>query len=425
MVEVRKLKGRPGRFAKFDELEASLPAVSNRAKYHDGIGLYRGAKAYTVWVKINFPRGGIFRGETIPVGGSKEIKLGKRASWDWPTLTAERDRLQGLADRGEPLEAAEVPIFSKYAADWLERKKTTHKSYALNKGHVESALNPTFGKKALNAITVGDVNRWIGQQSAGRKPSTVLRKLAVFKKIMNDAVREGLIEKSPASQADKIRGIEARQRIVTDEELTIILDTADKIEKEQENNAERTPQQIRGWLRLFIIFAFSSGMRRAEILGLTWDKVRKIDEKTTNVEVVNTKSGVSRTVTCTEGMTSVIAALRKLERANGDNRLFPVSMTTLKRSLTRLWKKTGLADVRLHDLRRTHATILISANVDPRTVSGRLGHSSTAMLKVYSAYRGDVGAAMAFDQTTSKKTIFDTDEETAGADEGMAEPTPV
>jgi integrase len=319
-----------------------------------------------------------------------------------------------------------VPIFSKYAADWLERKKAVHKSYSLNKGHVETALNPTFGKKALNAITVGDVNRWVGQQSVGRKPSTVLRKLAVFKKIMNDAVREGLIEKNPVSQADKIRGVEARQRIVTDEELAIILDTADEIERGQDENRERTPQQIRGWLRQFIIFAFNSGMRRAEILNLTWDRVRKIDEETTVIEVVNTKSGVSRTVSCTDGMLAAIAALRQLERAKGDNRLFPVSMTTLKRSLTRLWKKTGLGDVRLHDLRRTHATILISQNVDARTVSGRLGHSSTAMLKVYSVYRGDVEAAKVFSRSAVKTEKTEAGEETAGADdEGMAEPAQV
>lgn len=425
MTEVRKPKGRPGRFAKFEEFESSLPAVmAKRPLYCDGIGLFRGASSYTVWVKVKFPRGGTYRGDTIPIGGAKEIKLGKRSSWDWPTLTAERDRLQGLADRGELLEAAEVPLFSKYAADWLERKKATHKSYSLNKGHVESALNPAFGRKALNAITIGDVNRWIGQQSDGRKPSTVLRKLAVFKKIMNDAVREGLIERNPASQADRIRGVEARQRIVTDDELTIILDTADAIEREQDENKERTPQQIRGWLRQFIVFAFNSGMRRAEILALTWDKVRKIDEETTVVEVVNTKSGVSRTVACTDGMLAAIAALRQLERAKGDNRLFPVSMTTLKRSLTRLWKKTGLGDVRLHDLRRTHATRLISENVDVRTVSGRLGHSSTAMLKHYSVYRGDVEAAKVFSRMAAKAEKNGVEEETAGADiDGMAEPS--
>ncbi len=72
-------------------------------------------------------------------------------------------------------------------------------------------------------------------------------------------------------------------------------------------------------------------------------------------------------------------------------------MTTLKRSLTALWKATGLNDVRLHDLRRSHATILMSKGIDPRTIAGRLGHSGTAMLaKHYAVDRGDKEAAAAF-----------------------------
>ncbi len=98
------------------------------------------------------------------------------------------------------------------------------------------------------------------------------------------------------------------------------------------------------------------------------------------------------------------AASGKLERAAaGDDRLFPVSMTTLKRSLTTLWKATGLQNVRLHDLRRTHATILIQNNIDPRTVAGRLGHSGTAMLaKHYAVNLGDMEAARTFSARLAK-----------------------
>ena len=79
-------------------------------------------------------------------------------------------------------------------------------------------------------------------------------------------------------------------------------------------------------------------------------------------------------------------------------------MTTLKRALTALWKATGLNDVRLHDLRRTHATILIQRNIDPRTIAGRLGHSGTAMLaKHYAVDLGDMEAARAFGAPPAKK----------------------
>jgi integrase len=220
----------------------------------------------------------------------------------------------------------------------------------------------------------------MGKQSAKLKPATVQRQLATFNAIINDAVRSGIIDHNPSERADRIKGVEARQRFVTGEEWKRILATADKIERAQVAEKERRPQQIRGWLRHFVAWAYESGMRREEILNLTWDRVRKVDDETTVVEVVSTKTGRPRFVTCTSEMNSILRSLRELERAEGDSRLFPVSMTTLKRSLTGLWKATGLEDVRLHDLRRTHATILIQNNVDPRTVAGRLPNEVNPLL---------------------------------------------
>lgn len=390
--------GRPRRFARFEEFESKLPAkMPKRPAYCDGIGIFKGATTTTVFAKIRLPHGGTFRGNSIAAGSSVEIKLGKRSSWDWPSLVAERDRLQRLADRGEPLEAEEVATFATYAHEWLERRKPTLRSYAIDKGNINSALNPMFGRKALNAITVRDINHWIGKQRQRLKPASVQRQLNTFNAIMNDAVRSGVIESNPAQRADRIRGIEARLRFVTEDEWRQILVTADAIEQRQEENKKQTPHQIRGWLRYFLVWAYNSGMRRSEILALTWDNVRRIDDEITVIEVTNTKTGKPRFVTCTEEMVSVLEKLRDLDRAEGDIRLFPLSMTTLKRSLTSLWKATGLKDVRLHDLRRTHATILMSRNIDARTVAGRLGHTGTQMLaRAYSVYRGDIEAAQVF-----------------------------
>ena len=396
--------GRPSRYAKFEAFEASLPPLmTKRPAYCDGIGIFKGGKETTAWVKLTLPHGGMYRGRSIKAGGAAEYKLGKRASFDWPQLIATRDRLQSLADRGEPLEAVDVDTFAKYALDWLERRKPTLRSYGVTKGNVNSALIPTFGKKALDAITVADVNRWIGKQSAKLKPASVQRQLNVFNAVMNDAVRSAVIERNPSERADKIRGVEARQRFVTEDEWETILKAAGKIEEEQEERKESKPHQIRGWLRHYVAWAYNSGMRRAEILSLTWDDVRKVDDQTTVVLVGNTKTGQPRSVTCTPQMNDILAALEELPRAERDNRLFPLSMTTLKRALTRLWQKTGLRDVRLHDLRRSHATILVNQGVDVRTVAARLGHSGTAMLaKHYAVNLGDMQAAKVFGEAVKR-----------------------
>jgi integrase len=53
------------------------------------------------------------------------------------------------------------------------------------------------------------------------------------------------------------------------------------------------------------------------------------------------------------------------------------------RSLDKIWNKlrdsSELMKIRYHDLRHTHASLLLSANVHPKVVSERLGHSSIQM----------------------------------------------
>lgn len=399
MIEPRRPIGRPRRHSEFDRFEAELPdLMTKRPAYKEGIGLFNGATGSTVWLKIRMPLGGVHNGRTVPVGGSVEIKKGKRASWTWQELIEERDRLQKLADHGEPLEAVQVPTFAVHAAEWLERKKSILKSFGVTQGNVNRSLIPAFGKMALDAITVGDINRWIGKKRATLKPGTVQRELNTLNAILNDAVKGDLIERNPAKNADTIKGAsDPRQRFVTVEEYKIILSTCERIEQEQEEKSEQTPHRIRGWLRHFVAWAYNSGMRRAEILALTLEDVREIDEGHTAVAVLNTKNGKSRLVSCTAEMKVILESLRALPRGEGDIRLFPLSMATLKRNLAALWKATGLTDVRLHDLRRSHATILVDKGIDMRTVAGRLGHSGTAILaKHYAVYRGDKEAAAAF-----------------------------
>jgi integrase len=56
--------------------------------------------------------------------------------------------------------------------------------------------------------------------------------------------------------------------------------------------------------------------------------------------------------------------------------LRPDAVTAL---FTRLVKRTGLPRIRLHGLRHTHASLALSAGVDVKVVSSRLGHSTTAI----------------------------------------------
>jgi integrase len=63
----------------------------------------------------------------------------------------------------------------------------------------------------------------------------------------------------------------------------------------------------------------------------------------------------------------------------------PVLPGNLRVALARLCRAAGLEPIRVHDLRHTHATLLLAEGVNPRVVQERLGHSTVTMtLGLYS-----------------------------------------
>jgi integrase len=63
----------------------------------------------------------------------------------------------------------------------------------------------------------------------------------------------------------------------------------------------------------------------------------------------------------------------------------PIQPDSVTRTFHTIAKPAGLREVRLHDLRHAHATILLEHGVHPKIVQERLGHSSVSTtLDIYS-----------------------------------------
>ncbi|MBI4280407.1 MAG: site-specific integrase [Armatimonadetes bacterium] len=62
----------------------------------------------------------------------------------------------------------------------------------------------------------------------------------------------------------------------------------------------------------------------------------------------------------------------------------PVDSDNLDRTFKRHLTLAGLPEIRFHDLRHTHAGLLIAAGIHPKAIQARLGHASiTATLNIY------------------------------------------
>jgi len=138
-------------------------------------------------------------------------------------------------------------------------------------------------------------------------------------------------------------------------------------------------------LRSIIQFAIQTGMRRGELMGLSWTD---IDLPNRKAYLHNTKNGDPRQVPLTRQAIAVLEALSKDEE-----RVFPMGMDALRSQFNRLkdyakgqWIGVGINpfdDLRFHDLRHEALSRLSDAGLNVIELSHISGHRTLGMLKRY------------------------------------------
>lgn len=175
-------------------------------------------------------------------------------------------------------------------------------------------------------------------------------------------------------------------------------------------------------IETYVIIAIGAGLRRSEITALDWSDIRFWTTKDPRIRTVSyhAEVDVHRTYhqakghawfgeTKTPRSTRVVvlpewAAIR-LRTLRGVGPLVALHGDRLKPSTARYFylktvKDAGLRPIMFKNLRHTHATMLLDADVDLLTVSRRLGHSTTTMVSTRYAgkrRRADESAAAKMD----------------------------
>jgi len=178
-----------------------------------------------------------------------------------------------------------------------------------------------------------------------------------------------------------------------------------------------------------IYLAANTGRRRGEVLGVPWRNVDLdaarlvVDQQILSVEygtsVADVKSTNSRrTIDLDPRTVAMLRAWRRQQleqrlstaRRDEDGFVFtrpdgePTHPDFFSQSWKRLVRESGLRRIRLHDLRHTHASILLKANVPVEVVSECLGHSSPAFtMTVYQHVRPGMQADAA---ASSSEAVF-------------------
>lgn len=339
-----------------------------------------------------------------------------------------QDELQ-LTREGRPTLPSKITM-AELLDEWLAVRKPglEPSTFAEYTRYVERRLKPHIGHHKVKDLRPGHVARMFealrqpganqrGKGKRGLSETSIQHTHVALSSALDYAVRQRLIAHNVMADVDRPRRQRTAMRVWSAGQLTKFL-------------ASVEDDRLHPVLRL----ASHTGARRSELLGLRWPQLdlaaatmsvtgRRTRVGYEMVERAGTKTAAgARVVDLDPATVDVLRAWRKAQGAeaelwgvayvetgyvftaeNGE----PLHADHLAQRFERLVAAAGVPTIRFHDLRHTHATLLLKAGVPPHVVAQRLGHASPALtLSVYSHVlpRQQAAAAAAFAKLVDEGT---------------------
>lgn len=257
--------------------------------------------------------------------------------------------------------------FRDFADRYLEKHaKVYKKSWKSADLSYLNRLLPVFGDCYLATITSDKVTEYMLERQTKVKPASVNRELALLKVMYSKAEEWGLISQHPLRKVKRLKGETlGRTRYLTDEEIERLLKHCDK------------------GLQEICITLIHTGMRKGELQKMEW-KHADFDSSVLFIPV--SKNGKSRYVPMNHVVKQLLL-FKRLKRGENQNFIFgntDGSIYNFRKAFETARRKSGLEEIRIHDLRHTFASHLVMKGVDLSTVQALLGHSDQRITERYS-----------------------------------------
>ncbi|MCY0875404.1 MAG: tyrosine-type recombinase/integrase [Firmicutes bacterium] len=286
-----------------------------------------------------------------------------------------------------------------YLQYWYEHHVIPSTSAKTEEGYrsvIRGHIIPAMGSVYLQDLTTGHIQRYVYDAIAdGKARNTIRNHLAVLRRALNDAVADGMLP----------RNVVDMRRL----SLPKAQSSPHTIWTREQRDAFLAALQDTQYYAL-VYLAMHTGMRRGELLGLTW---RKIDLNRSEILVntarttvaadirqrkpgQGTKTGRYRIIPIIDSLETVLQHHHEHLKQLGistteEDYVFlsyhsgrPLSQSEVTRVLNRTQQALGLPHIRFHDLRHLFATLALQHNIPIADVSAILGHSRTSVtLDVY------------------------------------------
>ena len=261
-------------------------------------------------------------------------------------------------------------FWKMYCAD-METRLREH-TMRTKKYIVELKILPYFGNKRVNDITAADIRQWQNELiKKGYSPTYLKTINNQLSAIFNYAVRYYDLKSNPCAKAGSMGKSKAEEMdFWTGEEFRKFIDSV--MNKRLSYMAFMT--------------LYWTGMRLGELLALN---PKDVDLKKRTISITKSYQRLGkkdvitppktpkskRVITIPEFLAADIKDyMDSLYDLQEDDRLFPITKYYLEHEMQRGIKESGVKRIRVHDLRHSHASMLIELGFSPLEIANRLGH---------------------------------------------------
>ena len=277
--------------------------------------------------------------------------------------------------------------FAQYSAQYIVTLDHRESTARRRDGIMKKYLLPSIGHVRMTQIRHIDLQKEVGKwQKAGLSPRSILNHIHCLKPIFDSAVREDIIMKNPVMGLKLPKPGKVERHPLDPQECHALL--------------QAIPQ---GYVPL-IHFALATGVRWNELASIKIGDLNMLRKEVT-IRESKTDAGIRTLPLDSEDIAHIAKHLADSGRTGADDEspLFtspegmPLHYSNFRRRVFLLaCEKAGIPDVTFHDLRRSHATMLVAEGHDVKVVQERMGHRSiTTTLAHYAiaTEKGRVGAA--------------------------------
>lgn len=259
----------------------------------------------------------------------------------------------------------EIPTLSTFSVEYIEYQKNVNqkRSWLKDESHLKR-FNSIWGERKLSNITIKDIDDYKTIRLKQVKPSTVNRELAALRHLFYLAEKwDKFSGHNPVAKSGLLKEDNLQERILSFEEEELLI---------RNSSPHLVP---------ILITALNTGMRKMEILTLTWDDIN-FDKNIIIIRKEISKSKRLRLIPINSKLRGTL--LKQKIRTQHSGFVFltneglpysPKNPSALKRAFGTACKKAGIQGLRFHDLRHTAATRMIENTGNIVAVSKILGHA--------------------------------------------------